>query len=264
MPLKQRGGVLYFVFDQLAAHSLTHGVFGRRGGVSTGHFSALNVGLTVGDAPENVAQNRQISFNTLDRPIESLSDSWLVHGTTVHIYDRPRPLEQESPVKADIILTDNPEVSLFMRFADCVPILLYDPVKRVIGLAHAGWRGTVDKVGQVAVEAMQARYGSQPGDILAGIGPSIGPERYEIGPEVVEQVRTSFGDHANRLLPRYNQSHHFDLWAANRLVLETAGVRTEQIEVAEICTATHKEDWFSHRADEGKTGRFGALLALEE
>lgn len=264
MPLSQLDGVLFFTFEQFSAQPLTHGVFGRHGGVSEGHATSLNVGLTVGDDPEKVAQNRQISFDTLGRPIESLSDSWLVHGTDVYIYDQPRSPEQESPIQSDIILTDNPRVSLFMRFADCVPILLHDPVKRAIGLAHAGWRGTVDKVGQVAVEAMQARYGSRPQDLIAGIGPSIGPDRYEVGPDVVAEVHQAFGEQAEMLLPRYNQSTHLDLWAANRLVLALAGVPDEQIELAGICTATHKEDWFSHRGDGGKTGRFGALLALEE
>jgi len=264
MPLQQHNGVLYFAFDHFSSQTLTQAVFGRHGGVSTGDWAALNVGLTVGDDPEHVAQNRRISFETVNRPIESLSDSWLVHGTAVLVYDRPRPLDQESPQKADIILTDNPQVSLFMRYADCVPILLYDPVQRAIGLAHAGWRGTVEKVGQAAVEAMQTRYGSNPADLLAGIGPSIGPERYEVGPEVTAQVREVFGEQADGLLPRYNQSEHLDLWAANHLALVEAGVRPEAVEVAGICTASQNENWFSHRGDAGKTGRFGALLALEE
>lgn len=264
MPYQQRDGVLFYTFEHFAGHRLHQAVFSRIGGVSTGPQSELNVGLTVGDDPENVVRNRQISFEVVERPIESLSDSWLVHGTDVVVYDQPRPADQPSPPKADIILTDNPEVTLFMRYADCAPILLYDPVQRAIGLAHAGWRGTVQKVGQAAVEAMQARYGTDPADLLAGIGPAIGPENYEVGPEVVAQVRAAFGPQAGELLPRYNHSVHFDLWAANRLVLEDAGVQPDRIELAGICTAANTDEWFSHRGDDGKTGRFGVLLALEE
>ena len=198
------------------------------------------------------------------RPIESLSDSWLVHGTEVVVYDQPRPPSQTIPPKADIILTNQPNLTLFMRYADCVPILLHDPVQKAIGLAHAGWRGTVDKAAKVAVEAMQARYGTNPADVLAGIGPSISPEKYEVGPEVAAEVEAAFGEQADGLLPRYNQSVHFDLWAANRLALVAAGVQPDRIQLAGICTASQKEDWFSHRGDAGKTGRFGVLLALEE
>jgi YfiH family protein len=264
MPLQQSDSVIFYSFELFSAQPLIQAVFSRHGGVSSGSFAELNVGLTVGDDPAKVARNRQISFDLVNRPIQSLSDSWLVHGTEVLIYDQPRPRDQPIPAKADVILTNNPQVTLFMRYADCVPILLYDPVQRVIGLAHAGWRGTVQGAGRSAVEAMQTRYSTDPADLLAGIGPSIGPDQYEVGPEVEAQVRAAFSSGAERLLPRYNRSVHFDLWAANRLVLEDAGVKSKHIELASICTASHNEDWFSHRGDGGKTGRFGALLALEE
>jgi hypothetical protein len=107
---------------------------------------------------------------------------------------------------------------------------------------------------------MEERYGSNPADVQAAIGPSIGPERYEVGEEVVAQVREAFGEDASALLPDYNGSPHFDLWAANRVVLEKAGVG--EIAVAEICTAANLQDWYSHRGEDGKTGRFGALIAL--
>jgi hypothetical protein len=155
-------------------------------------------------------------------------------------------------------------VTLFMSFADCVPILLYDPLRKVVGLAHAGWQGTVNQVAARAVEAMRDCYGSSPADIWTGIGPSIGLHHYEVGPEVVEQVQRSFGADAAGLLQSFNgggrSGVNFDLWGANRLALERAGVR--HIEVSGLCTACHLEDWFSHRAEKGTTGRFGALIAL--
>jgi hypothetical protein len=147
-----------------------------------------------------------------------------------------------------------------MRFADCVPILLYDPVQGVVGLAHAGWQGTVKGIATSAVEAMQARYGSRPVDIRAGIGPSIGVHHYAVGAEVIARVRESFGEAAASFLPETNGAVQFDLWAANRFLLEQAGVF--QVEVAGLCTACHPQDWFSHRAQNGRTGRFGALIAL--
>ena len=262
MPFTQSNGVRYYQFPSLEHAGVQQAVFTRVGGVSQGQWHSLNMGLTVGDDPANVARNRQISFEAVGRPVETLSDSWLVHGHHTHIYDQPRPADWEFPPKADIILTNNPQVSLFMRYADCVPILLVDPVQRAIGLAHAGWQGTVESVGLHAVEAMQAHYCSRPEDLLAAIGPAIGPERYEIGPEVAAQVRQAFGPDAEGLLPQFGSAIHFDLWAANRLTLEKAGV--QKIEVSELCTAANPADWFSHRAQNGRTGRFGVLLALEE
>jgi YfiH family protein len=147
-----------------------------------------------------------------------------------------------------------------MRFADCVPILLYDPLKRAVGIVHAGWEGTVKQIAAAAVRAMTANFGSRPADILAGIGPSIGPDHYEVGVDVIARVRSTFGEVAEGLLPQRGERHHFDLWAANQATLQQAGVG--RVEVAGICTACHREDWYSHRAESGRTGRFGALIAI--
>ena len=162
--------------------------------------------------------------------------------------------------KADILLTDNPDVTLTMRFADCTPILLYDPEKNVIALVHSGWLGTVRGAARVAVLAMQKRYGSNPADIMAAIGPAIGPDHYEVGEDVITQVQESFGDEADSLLEQHAGSVHFNLWKANQHLLAEAGL--QKIEIANICTACHTEDWFSHREEKGSTGRFAALLAL--
>jgi hypothetical protein len=148
-----------------------------------------------------------------------------------------------------------------MRFADCVPILFHDPRKGVIGVAHAGWVGTLRDVATATINAMAKQYGSNPADIIAGIGPSIGPDHYEVGADVILQVMQKFGDESEQLLKSHNGKIHFDLWKTNRLLLEKAGV--EKIEVAEICTACNTDDWFSHRAEKGRTGRFGALITLQ-
>jgi len=260
MPFHQPDSIRYYTFDILEDAAVTHAVFTRRGGVSPAPWAELNVGGTVGDDPQNVRENRQRSLRQMGRDPESMYDVWQVHSAQVVRADAPRPLDQAHH-QADIILTDRPEVTLYMRFADCVPILLYDPVRRVVSLVHAGWLGTVRCAAQVAVQAMQAEYGSQPADILAAIGPSIGVDHYEIGSEVAEQVRQVFGQDASALLPGYNKAAvHFDLWSANRLLLERAGLR--HIQVAGVCTACHVEDWYSHRKEHGRTGRFGALISL--
>jgi copper oxidase (laccase) domain-containing protein len=114
----------------------------------------------------------------------------------------------------------------------------------------------------MTLKAMEKQYGCDIKDIVAGIGPSISAERYEVGSEVVAQVRNAFGDHSSRLLLGYNESMHFDLWEANRILLEETGVGN--IEISGLCTAGNSADWYSHRGEKGKTGRFGVLIGLDE
>jgi len=260
----QSNGIHYQSFGLLEDQGIIHAIIGRQGGVSPQPWASLNVGGTVGDEAERVVENRRRSFQALGRKFESLFDVWQVHGAEVVCTETPRPPEQPH-LQADAILTDQPGVTLFMRFADCVPVLLFDPVRRVVGLVHAGWPGTVKKTAASAVKVMQSRYGCRPQDILAGIGPSIGPHHYEVGPEVVQQVQQAFGGLAAQVLIRSNGDSEksgvqFDLWRANQCVLEEAGV--QQIEVARMCTACRLEDWYSHRGEHGRTGRFGALIGL--
>ncbi len=263
MPFQQSGSLRYYTFGLFDQHGIIHGLFTRQGGISPQPWDSLNLGGTVGDERANVVENRRRIFESVQRPVDSIYDSWQVHGREVICAHAPRPLDAPH-LKSDAILTDRPEITLFMRFADCVPILLYDPQHHIAGLVHAGWQGTVAHVAKAAVERMQVEYGSQPAEILAGIGPSICVEHYEIsrGPEVVERVRTAFGSNADAVLWRNNGSIHLDLWKANQMVLETSGVR--QIEVSGLCTFSANQDWYSHRAEHGKTGRFGALIAARQ
>jgi YfiH family protein len=191
-------------------------------------------------------------------------DVWQIHSAEVVRVTGPRPINQPH-IKADAMLSNLRDLTLYMRFADCVPVFLYDTVNGVYGLAHAGWQGTVKKTAAALVKRFMVEFQSKPEDILAGIGPSIGPDHYEIGPDVIQQVRTVFGSRSDELLLTSHgdlgsSKVKFDLWKANRLVLEQVGVY--QVEIAEICTACQVEDWYSHRAEAGRTGRFGALIGL--
>jgi hypothetical protein len=224
-------------------------------------WASLNVGGLRGDDPERVYDNRVLAFDALGRKPESVYDVWQVHSADVICTSSSRPAKAPHR-KADAIITDCEDVTLFMRFGDCVPILLFDPVRRVIGIAHAGWMGTVKNIVSETVQAMHAEYCSYPEDILAAIGPSIAQHHYPVGGEVIEQARIAFGDDIYNLVRQEDETSYFDLWAANRRLLERAGVR--QIENPEICTACHLEDWYSHRGEQGKTGRFGVLATVAE
>jgi len=257
MSFQHYDGIRYFQFDSLKPR---HAIFTRHGGYSPKPWASLNVGGTVGDERARVRANRNLSLEALGCEPDSVFDVWQVHGAEVVHATVPRP-DHESVQQADIILTDKPELTLYMRFADCVPLMVHDPQKGVVGVAHAGWQGTLRNVAGATITAMQKQYGSQPEDIVAGIGPSIGPDHYEVGSDVIVKVLEKFGDEAEQLLQSYGDRVHFDLWKTNELLLKRAGV--QEIEIAEICTACHLEDWFSHRAEKGRTGRFGALISLQ-
>lgn len=259
MPFIHAAGLRYYTFESFQDQGIVHGIFTRQGGLSPAPWASLNMGGGLGDDPAIVRENRRRAFAALGRPFESNYDVWQVHSADIVCTDGPRSVET-APMKADGIVTDKPEVTLLMRFGDCVPVLLYDPQHKVVGLAHAGWLGTVRRTVQAAVEAMQQRYGCSPKDIFAGIGPSIGAHHYQVGPEVIHQVKTAFREESLLLLQEENGAVKFDLWEANRLILNNCGVN--EVEVAGICTACHMEDWYSHRGENGKAGRFGAVIGL--
>ncbi len=260
MPFRQHESLRFYQFESLTFPRVIQAIYTRHGGVSPDPWRSLNVGGTVGDDAGRVVENRQRSFRASDRDLDSIYDVWQVHSAAVVQARAPRA--NRSPPQADAIITDNSKVTLFMRFADCVPIMLYDPARQAIGLVHAGWMGTVRGTVRAAVEAMIEAYHTDPHDLQAGIGPSIGPDHYVVGSDVVALVEKAFGRQAGRHIQVRDGRTHFNLWSANEEILESCGVRS--IEVAGICTACHVEDWFSHRREHGKTGRFGALMALRE
>jgi polyphenol oxidase len=261
MILHQDNGLQFYSFNIFEGTRAVSAVFTRKGGVSPEPWKSLNVGGSVGDHPENVAENRNRMFAALNKLPESNFDVWQIHSNTIMVATQPK-LPQELPQKADAILTQKENITLAMRFADCVPVLLYDPKINIIALIHSGWIGTVDKIVTDVIKMMKDVYNSNPENILAGIGPSIGPDHYLIGEDVAEKVRKSFPDSASQLLQPDQDGYYFNLWAANKITLEQAGVN--KIEIAGICTTCHPEDWFSHRGEKGKTGRFGVLFTLNQ
>lgn len=243
---------------------LVHAVSTRHGGVSDGPFASLNLSTSTGDSSENVDANYRRLAAAVDVPRERMTTTWQVHGVRVvraAVENLGGMVDQ-----ADGIVTDTPRLPLTQRYADCTPLLVYDPRRHATGLGHAGWRGTVAGMATTLVQAMAASFGSDPADLVAVIGPAIGPCCYEVGSEVVEAIRAAL-PRADALLSRPTNgtaataSLCFDLWAANRWQLEQAGVG--QIEVAGVCTRCRRETFFSHRGDGPVTGRFGAVMMLK-
>ncbi len=257
----QDNGLVFYQFESLSASSdLIHGIFARLGGVSRPPFAALNLGRGVGDAPAAVEENYLRIARTLGVRPTSFVTGYQVHSD--HVVVVTDDMAGQLLPATDALVTQVTQVTLTLRFADCVPILLFDPVQRAIGVVHAGWKGTLNRIAGKTVRAMETAFGSRPADVLAGIGPSIGPCCYEVGRDVVEQVEAVFGDTRGLLQAKPNARTHLDLWAANRRVLADEGVRA--IEVGGLCTSCHKDEFFSHRGEAGITGRFGAFVALRD
>jgi YfiH family protein len=171
--------------------------------------------------------------------------------------------DQNTIANTDALITNDPNLFVCVQTADCVPILLFDPEKKVVAAIHAGWRGTVSKIAQKTVRQMSEKFGSQPSDIIAGIGPSIHMHAYEVGPEVVKEVEVAFSNSPALLKPSLNEGHaYFDLWEANQTVLLESGIQEENIEVIGLCSFEHADLFYSARRDGSDTGRMVSGIRL--
>lgn len=256
----QDNGLKYFSFERFGGAGVVQAIFTRRGGVSQAPYETLNLGGTVGDDPAHVLENHNRVFEVIERPFESRYDVWQVHGKHIVCTDKPRPKDQKH-FQADGVFTNKPQVTLMMRFADCVPLLFFDPIRHVVGMVHAGWQGTLLKIAAEAVQVAHNAYGSMPEDFIVGIGPSICKECYRVGEGLARRFRREFGQVASTFVEQRSDGFYLDLWRANQVTLEAVSVRN--IEQSDLCTAHNLGDWYSHRAENGKTGRFGVLLALD-
>lgn len=250
-------GLPTYEFESAAFEGLVHSVFTRLGGVSRGPYATLNVGNGVGDDESAVAENHTRIYSYLEIEASRVSTSFQVHGNRVAVVDRSDAGKPQG--NTDGLVTAAPNLALFLRFADCQPILLFDPNRHAVGLVHAGWRGVAQAIARRAVETMHEEYGSRPEDLVVGLGPAIGPCCYVVGQDVAASMGYALPDW-ERVMTAENGAWRFDLTGANAQQLQAAGVR--QIERAEICTACRHDEFFSHRADNGLTGRFAVVVHL--
>lgn len=250
---------------KLVSHCFTT----RAGGVSTGVCSSLNLSFSRGDAPQAVQENFRRVAEAFGVSPGQIVCSMQTHTTNVRRIGRTeggagvtRPLPWSD---VDGLITDEPNIVLATFYADCVPLYFVDPVRRAIGLSHSGWRGTVNRMGEVTVRAMGEAFGSEPKELLCAIGPGICQDCYEVGEDVAEQFRSRFGRADEKLLrPAGSKKYRLNLWEANRRVLLEAGVPADRIQVTDICTCCNPTNLFSHRYTDGKRGNLGAFLMLRD
>jgi YfiH family protein len=251
-------GLVTYRFEALAVENVVHAVFTRLGGVSRGPFATLNVGNGVGDDEAAVAENHARIYAHMDLAANGVASPHQVHGNRVVVV-AAKDAGQVIP-GTDGLVTNAPGVGLLLRFADCQPILLYDPAHHALGLIHAGWRGVALGIARRAVEVMQEAFGSQPEELIAGLGPAIGPCCYTVGQNVAAAMGYALPNWRQVMSLLDEDQWRFDLPAANAQQLAAAGVH--EIEEAHLCTACHSQEFFSHRADSGRTGRFAVLAYL--
>jgi YfiH family protein len=262
------GSLVYCRFPEIDALKMVDCAFSTRlGGMSEGKYEALNLGLHVGDVPCRVLTNRKHFFEALNMSPETWVSAEQVHGDLIQIVTKKYAgrglLEHKDSIPGvDGLITQDMGVSLVAFFADCVPVFLIDPRKRVIGLVHAGWKGTVSKVPHKAVQTMECVFGSRPEDCVALIGPSIGACCYEIGIDVAEKVSEAFPHVPNILSADTTGERIFcDLQIANRTCLEFAGLLPENIHSSGLCTSCRTDIFYSYRK-EGTTGRLAGVIRL--
>lgn len=253
------GSLVYYTFPSLEDLGLGHAVVTRHGGTSQPPFAGLNVGHSVGDDPEKVDTNHRLIFNHWGLDRERVVTARQVHGHMVAVVGR----QDGGKVipDSDALATAERGLALLLRFADCVPILLYDPGHRAFALGHAGWRGIAAGLAPRMVRTMAAALGSDPKQLVAALGPAIGPCCYQVGEEVIAAIQPAVPEWEMAVEKR-NGTFYLDMWAAIARQLRAEGVR--QVEVGGICTADNTEHFFSYRREKGRTGRFATLAWLKE
>jgi purine-nucleoside/S-methyl-5'-thioadenosine phosphorylase / adenosine deaminase len=251
-------------FEGLAVEAF---VTGRGGGVSVGAYESLNLSFAVGDDPGAVLENRRRVAAAVGANLGEFVFTRQMHGAGVRVVtadDRGSGafVLDESVPEADALVTADPSVVLAILAADCVPIVLYDPVAHVLGCVHSGWRGTVARVSEAALAAMSS-LGATQENVVAGVGPAISPERYQVGADVADAVERGLGAAAAEVIrPDGTGKWLLDLWAANRIVLREAGLADEHINVAAIPTGAAGNNLFFSDREVRPCGRLTLVARL--
>lgn len=256
-------GVPYLSYPMLENTGIVnHGFSTRLGGVSTGHCATMNISTTRGDDPDAIKENKRRIAAAIGVKVEDFTYTFQTHTTNVAAVEESDRGKQF--METDGLVTNVPGICLVTFYADCVPLFFVDPVHRAIGLSHSGWKGTVHKMGKVTVERMREKFGTDPSQVVAAIGPSICQECYEVSEDVIEQFRENFRKELWEELfyRKENGKYQLDLWRANRAVLMEAGIAGERIAVTNVCTHCNPDILFSHRSTGTDRGNLSAFLAL--
>lgn len=269
MTLNNSESVPYLTYNSLSEiNFINHAFSTRLGGVSTGEFTSMNLAFNRGDIPDNVTENYRRICKSAGFEFETLTASAQDHNAYVRevtsadrgvgIY-RPRDMES-----VDALITNERGVTLVTYYADCTPLFFVDTNKKAIGLAHAGWRGTVGRIGEKTVRKMTELYGTDPADIVSAIGPAISVCCYEVDKPCADNFIALEGLETEKFVfPKDNGKYMIDLLESNRQILISAGVRKENITVSDVCTNCNSSLLWSHRATKGRRGTMSAFMCIK-
>ena len=265
----KKDSLVYIQFPKLASSKGVKHIFStRHGGVSSGDTATMNLSFDKDTSRENVIKNFEILCDAVGINPENLVLSHQTHTNNVVIVteqDRGRGIYKESYEDVDGLITNRPNVALVTQYADCTPLVFYDPVKKVIATSHAGWRGTVKLIGKCTVDKIVNEFGSNPKDIIAGIGPNIGQCCYEVDDPVINEFKKiDFLNLPDFVKNKGDGKYMLNLVEANRQILIGSGILPENIDVSDICTCCNSKDLHSHRATKGKRGTIGIIIELAE
>jgi YfiH family protein len=269
MKLNNVNSVPYLTYNSLSEIDFINHAFSTRlGGVSTDEFTSMNLAFNRGDSPENVTENYKRFCKSAGFDYESLTASSQDHHTFVRAVTKEnvgvgiyKPKDIES---VDALITNEPGVTLVTYYADCTPLFFVDTKQKAIGLAHAGWRGTVGRIGDNVIKKMQSLYGSDPSNIKAAIGPAISVCCYEVDKPCADNfLALDELDSTKSVFPKGNGKFMIDLLETNRQILVHAGVKNENITVSDVCTNCNNELLWSHRATKGHRGTMSAFMCIK-
>lgn len=265
--IHNKDGLIYLTiptFDEtkLVKHCFTT----RQGGVSQGIYNNLNTSLIKNDVRENVLENLDRICSAIEIDCNKLVFSQQTHGDTVRVVtldDIGKGITVESDIKeVDALITNVPGVPMITFYADCVPVFILDPVKKAVGLAHSGWKGTTLKIAAKTIQKMAEVYGTNPEDCLVGIGPSIEMKCFEIKEDTAELFKKSFNNWEVFMHKKDEMHYTADLWLAIKLMLIEIGVQEKNITISDLCTCCNENLFFSHRRDKGATGSLSSIIEL--
>ena len=267
--IHEQNGVCFLTVPAFEETGLVRHAFSTRiGGVSKGRYARMNLSFGNGDRPEDASENFRRFFAAVgsdERRAVLSRQEHTDHIRTVTAADAGKGIIRERDYTAvDGMITNQPCLPLVTLYADCVPLLFLDPVKKAIASVHSGWRGTVQQIGRRAVERMQAEYDSDPGDILAAVLPCIGPCCYEVDEPVYTAFSKAGLDDGRILIPAGRRGKYMlDLPEANRRILLAAGIAEAHLTVTDVCTCCNADTLHSHRATGGMRGNLAAMIELK-
>ncbi|MDD6645599.1 MAG: peptidoglycan editing factor PgeF [Oscillospiraceae bacterium] len=270
MTLNENKGVPFLTYNKLSQIDfIRHAFSTKHGGVSTDEWTSMNFAFSRGDNPENVIENYKIFSDAVGFDYNSLVTSSQDHNTYV------RPVtknecgigiwREKDMLSVDALITNEPNVTLVTHYADCTPLFFVDTVGKAIGLAHAGWRGTVGRIGEEVIKKMTSLYGTNPKDVVVAIGPAISRCCYEVDRDCAENFYNLKDlDNSKFIFPKSDGKYMIDLLETNRQIVMKTGVKEENIVLSDLCTKCNSDLLWSHRATNGHRGTMCAFMCIEK